>query len=345
MRAYFNMRVIFTFLFALLSTAVALGQDSITNGGFEIWRGGFFSPHGEGCCGAALAKPWGWGIPEQLMAMPTNHFVFKEHDTLRIHSGYFSAKLLTDMTTMDSAGDVAGGTAVLVPGNVYCTGILGYGSLGIQGDLYQTIAVSNGAPFADTPRALNFYMMMDHAALDTAMYAYAFTRWDSASHKEDTLAYNKVDLSDDAINMRQWYLYSDTIHYLLPGLPDTLHLIFYGGRNGDSAKIGNMTWLDDVSFYYTGQGANAGIVHLSIDDAVSVYPNPASSMLYVKADQYMTGYTIEMYDVTGSKVMNGTLTGTLSSYSIASLPDGIYLYRLMDRSGNKVTSGKVTIDN
>jgi len=339
------MKSVFIFLFLLTGAIAGMAQDSITGGGFEIWRGGYFAPHrGEGCCGAALAKPWGWGIPEQLMAMPVNHFVFEERDTTFIHSGYLSAKLLTDVTTLDSAGDVAGGVAVLVPGNVYCTGIVGYGSLGIQGDLYKTIAVSNGAPFTDTPSVLNFYMMMNHLTPDTGLYAYAFTRWDSVNHKEDTLAYNSVDISDDAVNMMQWYLYSDPIHYILPGLPDTLHLIFYGGRNGDSTKVGNTTWIDDVSFHYGPVSANTGLVHLSIDDAVSVYPNPASSMLYVRADQYMTGYTIEMYDITGNKVMNSSLIGTLSSYSIGSLSEGIYLYRLLDRSSKQVTSGKISIE-
>ncbi len=344
------MKSVFTLLLLLSASMAAIGQDTITGGGFEIWRGGYFSPSpGEGCCGAALAKPVGWGIPEQLMAMPTNQFVFPERDSAHIHSGYLSAKLLTNVTTKDSAGDVADGLPVLIPGNVYCAGILGYGALGMMGDLYQTIAVSTGSPFTDTPQVLSFYIMMNHGALDTALYAYAFTRWDSVNQREDTLAYNRVDMPDDNVTMLQWYHYKDTIHYLLPGLPDTLHLIFYGGRNGDTAKIGNATWIDDVSFYYPGQdtstNTNTGVVHLSIDDAVSVYPNPASSTLYVRADQYMKGYTIELYDIAGRKAMTATLTGMLSSYPIDSLSDGIYLYRLLDRNNKQVTSGKISISN
>jgi hypothetical protein len=324
-------------------------QTPLFNGGFETWHGGFFGPgspsHGVECCGAALATPDGWGIPELLMAMPTNQFVFKETDTANIRTGNFSAKMLTDITMMDSAGDLADNIAVLVPGSVVCAGIIGYGSLGLQGDLYQNIAYSKGAPFADTPRALNFYMKMNHDVPDTALFAYAFTRWDSMAHREDTLASHRVDLPDGAFADGGWHLVSDTIHYTLAGLPDTLHLIFYGGRNADSTKAGNTTWLDDVSLYYAGPDGASGIVHLSADDAVSVYPNPASSTVHVTIDDYMTGSTIALYDLTGSRVMTEVLTAARSSMPITSLANGVYLYRILDRNARLVNSGKVVIEH
>ena len=91
-------------------------------------------PGGEKCCGQALAVPTYWGIVEQLMQMPTNQFVYKEIDTANIHSGYFSARLTTDTTTMDSAGDVRENIGLLVPGLVTCAGIVAYGSIGLSGD-------------------------------------------------------------------------------------------------------------------------------------------------------------------------------------------------------------------
>ena len=167
----------FTFLFFALLTARLFAQDSLNNGGFEIWRGGYFSPgrganqsggNTEKCCGAALAVPDNWGIVEQLMQMPTNHFVNKEIDSANIHSGYFSARLFTDTTTMDSAGDVRDNIGLLVPGLVSCAGIVAYGGIGLSGNLYLTEAYSIGAPFMGRPTALNFYMKMNHPVDDTA---------------------------------------------------------------------------------------------------------------------------------------------------------------------------------
>jgi hypothetical protein len=321
------------------------------NSGFENWTGGFFSPgtHGEKCCGAALATPTFWGIPEQLMAMPTNQFTYKETDSAHIHSGSFAARLSTNSTTRDSAGDVSGAIAVLVPGTVYCAGIIGYGTLGLTGDLYQTNAYSRGLPYNDTPNVLNFYMMFDHLAPDTASYAYAFTRWNSVLMKEDTLAAANVDISDDNITMNQWILFADTIRYQMGGVPDTLHMIFFGGRNADSTKVGNSTWLDDITLRHAALPPDtasakvpSGIAYLS-SNAISVYPNPVSAMLYVSTDQHMAGAIFELYDMTGSRVMQQPVAGALSSYSVAALAGGVYAYHLLDQGSHIVTTGRVTI--
>ena len=344
------MRSIFILFFSFIITAVHAQLHDVYNGGFEAWHGGYFvhdtaHQHGVQCCGAALAVPTEWTIPEQLMQMPNNTFIFKEKDTAFIHSGAFSVRMYTNTTTIDSAGDVAGNTAVLIPGTVACAGIVGYGGMGISGDLYQTIVHSTGEPFADTPTALNFYMKFYHESADTALYAYALTRWDSVAQREDTLAFHQVDIATIGLPQNEWLLFSDTIQYLHAGMPDTLHLIFYGGRNGDSTKIGNTTWLDDISFYYRGRNSSGatGLVHLSADDAVTIYPNPASNTLHIRMDEYMAGYTLELYDVRGGKVISETLTTSQSTVSTASLSDGIYLYRLLDRNAAAVKSGKLLI--
>lgn len=345
------MRLKYTWLLFISHMVLCLhAQDSLSNGGFEKWRGGYFSPgrggqsNTEKCCGSALAVPTYWGIVEQLMQMPTNQFVFKAIDSAYVHSGYFSAQLLTDTTTRDSAGDVADARAVLIPGLVTCAGIVAYGSIGMKGDLYQTIAYSIGYPFVRKPVALNFYMFMDHPVSDTAGYAYALTRWDSVNMKEDTLAVNDVELPDEEVASNEWLLFSDTLQYLLPGAPDSLHLIFFGGRNADITKLGNSTWLDDISFYYGDSSTGpTGLVHLDVDDAVTVYPNPASSTLHVGADAYMAGDIFEVYDLIGNRVMRPALQGISSSYDIVDLSSGIYYYRLLDKNASSITTGKFAV--
>ncbi|CAK9254269.1 unnamed protein product [Sphagnum jensenii] len=73
----------------------------------------------------------------------------------------------------------------------------------------------------------------------------------ASTSAKDTLAEHVVEIPDARYTDGAWHSFSDTIHYRLAGLPDTLHLIFFGGRNADSVKAGNTTWLDDISFYYT----------------------------------------------------------------------------------------------
>jgi|GEM_PF-1953308 len=338
----------------LLSAGLcSFAQPNVYNGNFESWHGGYFNPgagvdtpnvpHGDLCCGAALATPDLWGTPEHLMAMALNHFVFREIDSTIVHSGNISARLLTDITDIDSAGDPTGTVAILVPGRVTCSGILGYGGLARTGDPYKTIAHSLGAPFADTPYALNFYIRFNHDVADTAMYAYAFTHWDSIAHRRDTLAVNVVDIPDATIPNNQWTKISDTIHYQLNGMmPDTLHMIFYGGRTGDSTRAGNLTWIDDVSFYYPNDSTSTGIREAHTSN-VAVYPNPTSSALHIRLGATLNNrYSIAMYDLTGRKVIEEPVFNE-AIISTAPLPDGVYLYRILDQSAAAISSGKVTI--
>jgi hypothetical protein len=108
-----TMRSIFILFFTFIITAGHAQQHDVYNGGLEAWHGGYFvhdsaHQHGVQCCGAALAVPTEWTIPEQIMQMPNNTFIFKEKDTAFIHSGSFSVRMYTNTTTIDSAGNACG---------------------------------------------------------------------------------------------------------------------------------------------------------------------------------------------------------------------------------------------
>jgi Secretion system C-terminal sorting domain len=165
------------------------------------------------------------------------------------------------------------------------------------------------------------------------------------SQREDTLAFHQVDIATIVLPQNEWILFSDTIQYLHAGMPDTLHLIFYGGRNGDSTRIGNTTWLDDISLYYRGRNSSGatGIVHLSADDAVTIYPNPASNILHIRIDDHMVGSALELYDMRGSRILQYSLDKAASSIPTTSIPEGLYLYRTVDKNGDQFGSGKIAV--
>ncbi|MDB5282720.1 MAG: bacillolysin [Bacteroidota bacterium] len=323
------------FLLCFFILLGAKAQQQPFNNGIELWKGGYF----ERCCGLALATPTNWGIVEQPMQMAINHFVFKETDSANVHSGNFSARLYTDTSSLDSAGDVNENIAVLVPGAIACAGMICYGVMGVVGDPRLTNAYSQGLAFTDKPEWLNFYMKINHLVPDTASYAYVFTRWDSVALKEDTLAISVQQINDDDIIQNEWLSFTDTIHYLLPGNPDTLHLIFRGGINGDMSKIGNTVWLDDVSFYY----ATTGLRYLDADDVISIYPNPASDLLNVKLDGALKGNSFEVYDVTG-RIMKSMVIENLSfSISLNNVATGNYFYRIIDNHHAQIQNGKFSV--
>jgi hypothetical protein len=340
--APFNMQAKFTFCFVALMFSLNLCKaqadtlEPFNNGGFERWKGGEFK-----CCGLALATPVYWGIVEHAMQLATNHFDFKETTRVDVHSGDFSIRLMTDTTELDSAGDTRDNISVLVPGLITSAGIVTYGRMVLQGDPALTQAVSTGLPFNGNPLALNFYMKVNHLVSDTARYAYAFTRWDSVAMKEDTLAVNDVLIPDSSVVMNEWGLYADSIHYIMPGQPDTLHLIFFGGTNCDISKLGNIVWIDDISFVYE----TAGIVHLDPEDAVSIFPNPGNHQLTIRVDDYMVGFTIFIFDALGRKINNFVLRDPSQVFDVNSYPAGSYYYKLVNLNGVTVANGKFEVQH
>ena len=70
---------------------------------------------------------------------------------------------------------------------------------------------------------------------------------------------------------------------------------------------------------------------------VNVYPNPASSTLHIEGIEQ--GAAIEVYDLTGRKVLASAFTPTLS---VETLPAGLYLLHIITTDGNAV-SQKITI--
>jgi len=298
-------------------------QTPLANGGFEEWRLKEFK-----CCGRNIDSPWDWGMTENLTGLNYNKFVFRITDTVNVHSGIVSAMLYSDTTYLNHL--------ILIPG------ILSYGGMADSASTQVTIGPviqGSGFPINSNPSELSFFMKMNHGEIDTPYYVYLFTKWDSVAQKEDTLAYANVDIPDVVENMNQWVQYTDSIKYTSPGTPDTVRLIFFGGRFGNSSTQGNATYLDDVSFYYPA----TGLVSLSGAPVLQVYPNPASNQLTIKTGQYKPGNTFHVFDAAGRSIKYVAIETYATNMDISTLVAGEYYYRLSDKSNTLLTQGKFTV--
>ena len=320
-----GMRRSFTILLIafLLFNRYVDAQSILANGGFEQWRLKEFK-----CCGRNIDSPWDWGMAENLTGLNYNKFVFRETDSFYVHSGIMSTRLYSDTTYLNGL--------VLIPG------IISYGGMADSASTRVTIGPvikAGGFPISSNPSLLNFYMMMSHAEPDTPYYVYLFTRWNMVDQKEDTLSYAQVDLPDSPENMNQWISYTDTIKYTGPGTADTVRLIFFGGRFGNSSLQGNATFLDDVSFYYP----TTGLVSLDGSPVIEIYPNPASNLLTVKTGQYKTGNELRLFDAEGRNVKSVPVENYSTAVDISGLSTGEYLFRLSDKTGTFLTGGKLNV--
>ncbi|MDX2414394.1 MAG: T9SS type A sorting domain-containing protein, partial [Bacteroidales bacterium] len=69
-----------------------------------------------------------------------------------------------------------------------------------------------------------------------------------------------------------------------------------------------------------------------INDAVLIYPNPASDYLTIEGKD---NSRIEIFSILGTKVLDDVVTGSLYSVSIGGIKPGIYVIRLRNEESIK----------
>ena len=71
---------------------------------------------------------------------------------------------------------------------------------------------------------------------------------------------------------------------------------------------------------------NVGINEFTQDNLFSVFPNPAQSVINVKADSKLIGSAYTIYDNTGKVVLTGKLNSQNTTIELGNLSGGIYMF-------------------
>ncbi|PLX07458.1 MAG: hypothetical protein C0596_11020 [Marinilabiliales bacterium] len=80
----------------------------------------------------------------------------------------------------------------------------------------------------------------------------------------------------------------------------------------------------------------------SNEEVISVYPNPASDIVFFESDN--TDFTVEIYNISGQKVSQRDSEGKNTiSLSTSELSSGMYLYTISDKS-SIIATGKLLIE-
>ena len=90
------------------------------------------------------------------------------------------------------------------------------------------------------------------------------------------------------------------------------------------AVNGNSGYSD--AFLVKFNGISLGINETINDKLFSIYPNPAQSIVNVKADAKLIGTVYTIYDNTGKVVLSGTINAENTNVELGSLSVGIYLF-------------------
>jgi hypothetical protein len=142
--------------------------------------------------------------------------------------------------------------------------------------------------------------------------------------------------------------YFDTTRWV-----DTIRITFASSGGGSGGALDSSTlFVDDVTMIGVAQDtlvvvdttdttSHEGISNLT-RKPVSVYPNPASNVIYLESGTYETMH-FELLSVTGVRITSRTIIRK-GSVDISDLPTGTYLYRISDDQGNIVQRDKLLLE-
>jgi len=165
---------------------------------------------------------------------------------------------------------------------------------------------------------------------------YLIQTWNGASWASESEDYYTYNGSNELI--------TDLQKVWISGVPDNssnTNYTYDGSGNQVSETLaqylGN-AWVnqDSIHFYYTEVTAPTAVNNVVSNTEISVYPNPAKSVINVAYSNAGTTPTVAtLYDVTGRVVMVKTITNSFSQINVNNLASGLYRIVFTDEQGNR----------
>ncbi len=101
---------------------------------------------------------------------------------------------------------------------------------------------------------------------------------------------------------------------------------------------GSFGQLDNIRITKITPSATTGIISQNIENAIVIYPNPASNELTVKSDN-IEQLEFKLYDITSRKLLSKTFNNS-AKINLDQLTTGVYLYEVENKDG-VLKKGKV----
>jgi hypothetical protein len=77
---------------------------------------------------------------------------------------------------------------------------------------------------------------------------------------------------------------------------------------------------------------------------IKSYPNPATSFITFEFQRsYNIGYSIEVYNLPGKRVALASNISNKTTLQLQNFYRGVYMYKLVDRTGKVIESGKFQV--
>ena len=136
-----------------------------------------------------------------------------------------------------------------------------------------------------------------------------------------------------------------------------------GGILSGDGIVGNIFYPDSIgaglsSIYYTIL-SNDGCTYQSVDtiyvdyclsspymdgsvQTIKIFPNPVSEVITIKSSSSLKNAIIQILDSNGRSVYEGNFSGTLETVNVSKLVEGLYLFKILDKS-KPIFSEKISV--
>ncbi len=193
-----------------------------------------------------------------------------------------------------------------------------------------------GAPITNNrPVKLTFSSKDSVVAGDTSFVLVYLTKWSLPNHKLDTIASGKwAESSTGSV----WASHTITMNYVSGTIVPDSQQIFVSSSiySHGGAKMGSKYYVDGFCWDCT-----AGINELNSENAISVFPNPATSEINFTSS--LNANFVEVADITGRKVGLFVMQNNKVKIQTESFTPGLYLFTVMNDKKVVISRGKFEV--
>lgn len=311
-------------LLTLASVLVAIAgiSQTIPNAGLENWQTETQTP-------THFLVPTHWVTNDELInSISASYTGVSTVQTGITHSGSYAALMQTAINSNDT-----------VNGSIYCCDSLSWLLADVFGGNYAL-----GFPDAVRSANLQGYYKFTGAGSDSALIGVILTKWNNVTHTRDTLVMTRYEIG---ANASSYTMFNFPLIYLINSeYPDTAFVdAGITGPHGKRSHVGTTFYLDDLSFN--------GTVALGVNEVadahgtVRIYPNPFSTnaTLLIGDKVNVDNASVEICNVLGQTV---NTISNINSHNVSiekgHLQSGVYFYRLLDKQGNLLNTGKFIVE-
>jgi hypothetical protein len=204
--------------------------------------------------------------------------------------------------------------------------------------LLPTAGLSFGDSLVPTsPTVLKFESKYTPVGGDSAFVLVYLTKWNLAAHKLDTIA--KGDWNENTATT-SYAVRTINMTYLIMGVvPDSQQIFVTSSvyKHG-GAKVGSTYYVDNFCW----GGCVAGVNEVAeTNNKVSVYPNPASTLINVETTK--ESYAVEVYDIAGRKMGTYIMQNNKTQFSTDEFGNGMYFYSVLNNKKEVLNRGKFEV--